>query len=332
MIDRRRKFISGFASFANLDRLSRLSRQAVLFPFYHTVSEQPLPHVSHLYTLRTEGEFEEDLEKMLNHFQALSLRDYLDGTGLLKGKRYMVLSFDDGLLECHDFIAPLLKKKGVPAVFFLNNHFIDNRGIFYRYKASLLLEKMKSDSSVLKQVAAYLDIPEKRALESILLIGQDQVSLLDALLKECEIDVAGYQKERPVYMNTKQVMELVDWGFEIGGHSPDHADFSKLDPEEIIRQVRSSVEDLQARFQVSTRYFSFPFTSAGIPMEVIHRLLDEGDAEVLLGTAGLKLRDNPRFIQRIPMEEFNSPAGKALKTEFLYYLMKGILGQNKISQ
>lgn len=321
-----------FASPASLDQLSRLSRQDIIFPFYHAVSKQPLPHVSHLYTLRTESEFEADLEKMLKHFQALSLKDYLDGTGIQKGKRYMVLTFDDGLRECHDFIAPLLTKKGVPAVFFLNNRFIDNRGLFYRYKASLLIGEMKSDASVLQKVASYLDVPAKRAVESILLIGQDQVSLLDALLKECEFDVQGYQKERPVYLNTSQVEDLVDWGFEIGGHSPDHADFSILDPEEIIRQVRSSVEDLQARFQVSTRFFSFPFTSAGIPMEVIHRLLNEEVAEVLLGTAGLKRTSNPRFIQRIPMEEFNSPAGKALKTEYLYYLMKGILGRNRISQ
>jgi peptidoglycan/xylan/chitin deacetylase (PgdA/CDA1 family) len=276
-------------------------------------------------------EFEKDLEELLQYFLPLSLGDYLEGTSLQKGKPCMVLSFDDGLAECHNYIAPLLKKKGIPAAFFLNNHFIDNKELFYRYKASLLIDRMKSDSKVLEEVAAYLDIPAKRAVESILLIGQDQVSLLDALMKEAKIDVAGYQKEHPVYMSSKQIMDLVDWGFEIGGHSPAHADFSRLESGEIFTQVRSSVEDLQARFQVNTRYFSFPFTSAGIPTEVIHRLLDEGVAEVLLGTAGLKQTDKTHFIQRIPMEEFEGPARKALKTEYLYYLMKGPFGRNKLS-
>ena len=242
----------------------------------------------------------------------------------------MVLTFDDGLAECHEFIAPLLKKKGVPAAFFLNNHFIDDRGLFYRYKASLLIEQVRSDPRILERVAGYLDIPEKRVVESILLIDQDQVSLLDALILEAELDLARYLKESPVYMNTKQVMELVDWGFEIGGHSPDHTDMSRLDPRELIRQVKSSISDLQARFQVSTRYFSFPFTSAGIPIDVIHKLLDEGVAKVLLGTAGLKKTGKSGYFQRIPMEEFNSPAGQALNTEYLYYLLKGILGRNAI--
>lgn len=330
MIDRRRRITSGFSSIASLDRLVRLSRQAVIFPFYHTVAEQPLAHISKLYTLRTEGEFERDLDDMLKLFEAISLADYLEGKKRLHARPYMVLTFGDGLAESHDFIAPLLKKKGVPAAFFLNNHFIDNKELFYRYKASLLLDQIATDAPKLEQLAAYLDIPENRVEESILLIKQDQVALLDALLKEIDFDVALYLKDTPVYMNTEQVVDLVQWGFEIGGHSPDHADFSRLGPQEIIGQVRSSVEDLQARFQVSTRYFSFPFTSAGISMEVIHRLLDEGIAEVLMGTAGLKRTGIKGFIQRIPMEEFECPARKALKTEYLYYLLKGLLGRNQI--
>lgn len=331
MIDRNRKITSGCATIANLNCLVRLSKQDLIFPFYHTVAKQPLAHVSHLYTLRSEAEFEQDLDYMLKSFKPLSLEETLEGKNMSGNKPFMALTFDDGLAECHDFIAPLLKKKGVPAAFFLNNHFIDNRGLFYRYKASLLIQQVKTDSMALEQVASYLDIPERRVVESILLIDQDQVSLLDVLLKEISFDVAGYLTKSPVYMSTKQVMDLLSWGFEIGGHSPAHADFSRLGPKEILSQVRSSVEDLQVRFQISTRYFSFPFTTAGIPSEVIHSLLNEGVASVLLGTAGLKKTDKKGYIQRIPMEEFNGPARKALKTEYLYYLLKGLVGRNRIS-
>jgi hypothetical protein len=91
------------------------------------------------------------------------------------------------------------------------------------------------------------------------------------------------------------------------------------------------VEDLQVRFQVSTRYFSFPFTTAGVPTALIYKLLDEGVADVLLGTAGLKVTGRPGYIQRIPMEDYPYPALKAFKTEYLYFLLKGILGKNKLS-
>jgi len=330
MIDRNRKIISSLAPLASLEKMVKYSRQPVIFPFYHTVSDHPLAHISHLYPLRTEKDFEQDLEEMLNWFEPISLGDFMGGKKLIEGKRYMVLTFDDGLAGCHQVIAPILMKKGIPAAFFLNNHFIDNRGLFYRYKASLLIERIRRDAEALKRVAEYLSIPPGRVEASVHLIGEDQISLLDVLIKEVEVDVALYLKDSPVYLSSMQVMELVQWGFEIGGHSPNHADFSKLEPKEIISQVTSSIGDLQHRFQVSTRYFSFPFTSWGIPEEVIDQLMEKGTAEVLLGTAGLKKQDKAGFIQRIPMEEFHGPAEKALKTEYLYYLLKGVVGRNRL--
>ncbi len=328
MIDRNRRIISSLAPLASLERMVKYSRQPVIFPFYHTVSDFLLAHVSHLYPLRTEKDFEQDLEEMLKWFEPISLGDFIGGKRLVEGKRYMVLTFDDGLAGCHQVIAPILMKKGIPAAFFLNNHFIDNRGLFYRYKASLLIDRIRTDEEALKTVAEYLVIPESKVEESIYLISEDQISLLDVLIKEAEVDVSLYMKDSPIYLSSRQVMELVQWGFEIGGHSPNHADFSKLKPKEIITQVSSSIGDLQHRFQVSTRYFSFPFTSWGIPDELIDQMLERGTAEVLLGTAGLKRQDKPGFIQRIPMEEFHGPAGKAIKTEYLYYLLKGVVGRN----
>ena len=182
MIDRNRKIVAVFARFAGLRSLIRLTGQTTLFPFYHTVSGQALPHVIHLYPLRTEQEFEADMDEMLRYFEPLSFSDYLERTVKPKGKPHMVLSFDDGLSECHAFIAPLLKKKGIPAAFFLNNHFIDNRGLFYRYKASILIDRIKSEPKLRERLAAYLDIPENRAVESILMIQEEQASLLEALL------------------------------------------------------------------------------------------------------------------------------------------------------
>jgi peptidoglycan/xylan/chitin deacetylase (PgdA/CDA1 family) len=331
MIDRNRRIISSFAPLAGLETLVKYSRQNVIFPFYHDVSDQPLAHVSHLYPLRTEGEFKQDLEEMLRWFEPIGLGDFMGGKTLVEGKRYMVLTFDDGLAGCHQVIAPLLREKGIPAAFFLNNHFIDNRGLFYRYKSSLLIERIRTNDEALKRVAEYLSIPQGRVEESVHLIREDQISLLDVLMDEAEVDVDLYLKDKPVYLSTKQVVELVQWGFDIGGHSPSHADFSKLKPKEIISQVNASIGDLQHRFQVSTRYFSFPFTSWGIPGELIDELLEKGYAEVLMGTAGLKKRDKPGFIQRIPMEEFRGTAVKALKTEYLYYLLKGLVGRNRLS-
>jgi len=313
-----------------LDSLIGLSGQTSIFPFYHTVSPESLPHISHLYRVPGPAEFEKDLDQLLLHFEALSLGDYLKNKGEERTKPNMVLTFDDGLKGCYDFIAPLLKNKGVPATFFLNNRFIDNKGLFYRYKASLLVHQVRDDCRAKEKVADFLKIDKEQVETSIKMIDWDQRALLDALAEEAELDYSGYLRSKSVYMNKGEIKTLLEWGFDIGAHSTDHVDFTSLDAEEMKKQVRASIQDLQKRFGIQTAYFSFPFTSDGVPQEVIDTLLEEGPARALLGTAGLKRTGKYAYIQRIPMEKYKTPVLDTLKAEYLYYLMKMPLGRNRL--
>ena len=313
-----------------LNRLIGWSDQYTLFPFYHTVSPRPLPHISHLYRALTPAEFEKDLDQMLRWFEPVSLGDYLDQAGLKSNKRRMVLTFDDGLSGCHKYIAPLLKKKGIPATFFLNNRFIDNRSLFYRYKASLLVHQVKNDCRSRERVAEFLKISADQVEASIMLAGYEQRKLLDALALEIGLDITSYLGSSQVYMNDKEIRELMEWGFELGGHSADHIDFRNLEPDEMIRQVTLSLEDLQQRFGINTGYFAFPFTSDGIPKKVIEHLLEGGTVKALLGSAGLKRTGKHAFIQRVPMEQPGIQADDVLRVEYFYYLLKKTVGRNRL--
>ena len=108
------------ARLMNLDRMISWSGQRSVFPFYHTLSPESLPHISHLYRVIKPDAFEKDLDQLLKYFEPLSLEDYLRGEEEKGGSRSMVLTFDDGLKGCYDFVAPLLKKKGI--TLFLKKH------------------------------------------------------------------------------------------------------------------------------------------------------------------------------------------------------------------
>ena len=265
---------------------------------------------------------------MLRYYEPVSIEDYLENPSVPRGKRRMVLSFDDGLAECHQVIAPMLKSRGIPAIFFLNNDFIDNRGLFYRYRASLLIDHLKKDARGFKRVTEFLSIPEEQVREAILMVGYNQQPLLEELARIAEMDDAAYLKAHGIYMTTAQVKELLKWGFHLGGHSLDHPEFCRMQEREIVSQVSRSTRDLQERFGIRQACFAFPFTSDGIPEQVIDQLLDDGVADLLFGTAGLKRTGRYRFIQRIPMESLDRPALQVLRAEYLYYLLKAPLGQN----
>lgn len=44
--------------------------------------------------------------------------------------------------QCYDVILPILEAKGIPATFFINSGFIDNKDLFFRFKASFLIDEL----------------------------------------------------------------------------------------------------------------------------------------------------------------------------------------------
>ena len=332
----RKKIQNSLLSVANsipIENLIKWSGYSSVFPFYHTVSDRFLPHIAYLYRVRKSSDFERDLDQMLRWFEPVGLSEYLEHAGEKKagsGKRQMVLTFDDGLKECYGVIAPILKRKGIPAVFFLNNRFIDNKTLFFRYKASLLIHQAREDCRVREGISEFLKIPQEQIERSILMIDYSRRALLDALARVADFEFTAYLHSHPVYMTTEEIDEMISWGFDIGGHSADHIEFNGLDPEEMIRQVIMSMDDLKLRFGITKRFYAFPFTSDGVPRKVIDALLEEHDISALMGTAGMKRTGNELFIQRIPMEHSKAPAMDILKAEYLYYLLKMPMGRNRL--
>ncbi len=329
-MDRRRRYISRLPGILGLQALIRLSGQKLVFPFYHVVSDLALPHISGLYSYRDEAGFLTDLEELLGVFEPVSMEEALRPGHGKGGRPRMLLSFDDGLKECYSIVAPVLLRKGIPAAFFINNDFVDNRGLFYRFRIALLLDALNRWPERLARVAGFLELEEAGCRDAILKIRHGQDALLEALAGLLDLDYGAWLNEHRPYMSTAQIRSLRDQGFSIGAHSASHPDFSALSPEEMVDQVRLSLDRLQADFDLPHRCFAFPFSSDGVPAAIIDRLLDDGIAEALFGTSGLKLTGRRNFHQRIPMEVKDLSARSILRTEYRYFLLKAALGKNQL--
>ena len=121
--------------------LSEVTGQKLIFPFYHTISNSPLPHLENLYPVRSIDQFENDLIFLLRNYKPIELSEIT--TCEYVKERSFHLSFDDGFSGIYEYVAPLLKKYGVPASFFVSSAFIDNKAIMFRCKASLLINHIK---------------------------------------------------------------------------------------------------------------------------------------------------------------------------------------------
>lgn len=317
----------------------KMSGQKLFMPVYHLCSDQAVPHIDHLYKVRSTQQFADDLDTFLKYFEPIDLNtviSVLNGEKSLKKPSFW-LSFDDGLREVYEQAMPLLQQKGIPATLFLNNDFLDNQALFFRYKASLLIERLAQRppspalQSILRERLSGRQLTRDLSPESLLQITYSSRDFLDELGDLLEFDFDGYLAERQPYLSQTEVKDWISKGFTIGAHSLDHPEFRYLSLEEQLRQTRESIHGIATQFQLDYKVFAFPFTDFGVRQVWFDQMLD-GELDASFGAAGLKKDTHPRHGQRVPLEGSDDSASAILKAEYLYYAMKAPLGKNYIQQ
>jgi peptidoglycan/xylan/chitin deacetylase (PgdA/CDA1 family) len=290
----------------------------VFLPFYHVVSDQKLKHIQS-YPYRNEKEFEQELEYLLTYFQPVSLAELISGK--TKKKYIFHLSFDDGLKECSDVIAPILIKKGIPASFFVNSGFVDNKKLFHKYKASLVLNELsnKPDEEVQK-----LLIKKEFPGHEILKVEKQQEQVLDELAKLVGIDFNKFLAKEKPYLTTEQILDLKEKGFTIGAHSTEHEEFYRLSTEKQIDEIEESVKWVTKNIHPEIKAFSFPFTDDGVPAIVLKTIRDRKICDVSFRTAGVKYDEFDFHLQRYPVEQTGNFV-ENIKGEYVYFLLRKLL-------
>ena len=295
----------------------------VFLPFYHVVSDEQLPHIQN-YPYRNVQEFENELDFFLKHFKPVELGELINSKNY--SEKVFHLTFDDGLKECAEIIAPVLLQKGIPATFFINTAFADNLQLFHKYKASLILNTLKERPN---------EFAEKR-LEDNGLRGYNilkaeiwQNDLLDEVAELLGIYFQDFLTKEQPYLTTSQILKLQSEGFSIGAHSVDHPEFYKISAKQQMEQVRKSMDWIAEKINPQIKTFSFPFTDSGVPVSVLKTIRDENLCDITFGTAGVKYDVFDFHFQRYPMEQ-NGNVASQLKSEYVYFQLRKWIGKAKV--
>ena len=284
-----------------------ITKQKIALPFYHAVAEQPLPHIQHLYRVKTVQEFQKDLDFLLKHFEPIDAEAlyHFHVNKTVPKKPVFHLTFDDGLKEIDEIVAPILLQKGVPATFFVNSGFVDNRALFYRNHASLaisaLLQENKLTNSLKTEI---LSFSYKNRDNLFQFFSQEQVN--------------DFLKSEQPYLTVEQIKKLSAQGFTIGAHSMDHPYYYEISLEEQLAQTLSSLEFVSSIVNQKLRLFAFPFTD----FKVSKRFFEEIKpfVDLSFGTANFKKDEISFNYQRIAAE--NKPLEQVLRKEYVKYIVK----------
>ena len=234
--------------------LIRKTGQHIVLPFYHSVANNTPIHIQHLYQSRSITSFKADLDFLLTHYKSISLHQLieLNDSDEEIDENYFHITFDDGLREFYDVVAPILKEKQVHATVFLNSDFIDNKQLFYRFKESILFDKLKD--------------------KSILSIPYSKEQHLDELALLNQIDFDAYLKEASPYLTSEQIKELIGDGITFGAHSKNHPLYKEISLEEQLVQTNESVKMITSQFGLDYSAFSFPFTDDGVSLAFFDKI------------------------------------------------------------
>jgi peptidoglycan/xylan/chitin deacetylase (PgdA/CDA1 family) len=318
--------------------LVSLTGQRLVLPVYHLVTDHTPAHIRHLYPAKTEKQFIMDLDFLLKHYRPIDLQalKQIVDHGKKTPDNVFIMTFDDGLREFYDIAAPILLKKGIPAVNFLNRDFVDNRALFFRYKASLLIDRLQENKALSKmdEVKAWIRENGSHAQDDykqvLLHIGCAKQQQLDRLAEYIGMDFQSYLDLEKPYMDTLQIKKLMVQGFEFGGHSNSHPEYRLIDLATQLEETIESVNYVKETFQAAYRTFAFPFTDFEVGKAFFEQLGREGQIDISFGSAGLKKDTVPFHLQRIPLEMGSLGADVILKSEYVYYMIKSMFGKNTI--
>ena len=268
--------------------------------------------------MKTVTEFRKDLEFLLKYYQPIDMETlyHLHINKTAPPKPVFHLTFDDGLKEAYEIVAPLLLEKGVPATFFVNSKFVDNQSLFYRYHASLSIDNLLRKG----------ELTDILKTELLMCQYKDKEKLFQYFPQQ---QVADFLHTEKPYLTTEQIKTLSKQGFTIGAHSVDHPYYHQIPLKEQLRQTRDSLDFVATVVNQKLRLFAFPFTDFNVDRDFFREI--RPDVDLSFGTANLKNDEIPFNLQRIAGERDKIEKISAiLKKEYAKYLIKFFLKKNRI--
>lgn len=219
-----------------LHRWSTLEAPRVVV--YHDVGPRPNPLLEGLYLHVDLRRFEAQVRMLQKAYVVLPLEEWV---AMWRERclppRALAITFDDGYRGAFEHAAPILKRRGLPATFFLNADFVGNRVLFWR---CLYVEAVRALGAArvveIVRKAWGGDAPglDERTLRVWLRdrFDPDRVPLaMRRALAEAGRDEEALAREHRPFADWQEWATLREQGFRFGNHTADHALLAACRPE-----------------------------------------------------------------------------------------------------
>jgi len=271
---------------------------------FHHISDMDSPFTAGINVRTPPSKFEAALRFLTAHYKPVRLEDVLEAsTGGNLPPRAVLVTFDDAYASVVEVAAPLCRKHGVPAVFFANAAFLDNRRLapdnLVCYVAAV--RGMQAINKAVRAVRGH----EATQFQSVTQVFShlfpfitlaEREAFLEALRHVAGITECRLAEEAALYLTSKQLCSLTSFDFEIGNHTYSHVHCRRLSPADFTQEIDKNKVELEALSGAKVRSFSQPYgSSKDLTPELERHLRDSGHEAVFLSESVANQRSADPF-------------------------------------
>lgn len=211
----------------------------------------------------TVAEFSRQLKWIKSIFRILPLDEACHA--LYEGKlasRCAAITVDDGYLDNHHVLLPLLQRHNLTATFFIATGFVDGDVMFNDRICEAIRrsprESLNADFAGLDELALRGVRAKRIAIQGLTrAVKYTSLARREELLEELE-SRCGVERTRGLMMRPEHLRSMIRNGMQLGGHTRHHP-ILRITASEIARQeISSSREDLASITGVAPSVFAFP--------------------------------------------------------------------------
>jgi peptidoglycan/xylan/chitin deacetylase (PgdA/CDA1 family) len=227
---------------------------------YHRVVSDPDPLAPEQACAQ---EFDWQLAALARWFKVLPLTEAVvrlrDGT---LPRRSACVTFDDGYADNVTVALPILRRRGVPATFFLATSFVDGG----RMWNDSVIETVRAARGNTLDAAALglttLNIATDQMRREAIARALAALKYLPQEERQNRVDEFAEQASRPLpsnlMMTTEQVRSLDAGGMEVGAHTVTHPILARLESARAENEIRDSKRGLEAMTGKRVGLFAYP--------------------------------------------------------------------------
>ncbi len=249
-----------------LKLLSLLKKQSgtLLILAYHNIVQNSNNYLNLDITVDS---FKKQLNIMKKYFKIIPLSE---GVNILKKRtkqgNYLCITFDEGYKGIYKYLKPLLVEQRIPATIFLTAGVLEGNQLLWFDELIYLISITKEKALDLRAhgLNTYLlsNINESKstcdAITSKLKSFKAKEKQLVMNEIRAQLRVSFLSQVQDVYLDQKNLQELLENGISIGSHTMNHPVLANISKEEFQSEIYLSKQILERKFKTGIDYFAYP--------------------------------------------------------------------------